>query len=301
MPTVRAGHCSHHSREHKAIMADIKLKSREEKRILGGHQWIFSNELEQVDLTIPAGEICRVLSHRGEVLGWGFFNPHSLIAVRIIKRGSAPPPENFIFERIKSAYEYRKNLGLDKFCRVCFSEADFLPGLLIDRYGDYFVAEMLSAGMDNFKHEITAVIKQIFNCKGIFLKNNSEFRKFENLPQTTEVIGDIPEKIAIEENGVKFLISPKSGQKTGFFYDQRDNRQFLKPYFKGRRVLDLYSYVGAFGICAAAWGAEMVWGVDSSQDAVDFANENVSLNKAEGKAIFHKEDAEKTLNAFAQG
>lgn len=278
-------------------MREIKVKAKEEHRIKKGHYWLFSNELEKVDTTAKPGEIVRVLDCRGEVLGYGFFNPHSLISVRFITKSEEPPSKNFIFETIDNAFEYRKTLGLRKYGRMCYGEADGAPGLIIDRYGDYLVIEILTAGMENLKEDILAAVKKVFKPKGIVFKNESNFRMLEGLSQENETIGDIPEELEIEENGVKYLVNLTSSQKTGFYFDQRENRAFLKPYFKDKIVLDLYSYSGSFGINAALNGAVAVWGTDSSAAAVELANKNAALNKVSDICKYQRDDAERLLSA----
>lgn len=279
-------------------MITLKLKPKEEFRLQKGHYWIFSNELENIDTSIQDGSIVRYESARGEVLGIGFFNSHSLIAGRLIIKGDGGLNKDFIFETLDSSFSYRKQFGIRKFGRMCYAEADGLPGLVIDRYGDYLVVDIHTAGMELLKEDVLNACKKIFKPKGILLKNDSTFRTLEGLSTTPEVIGEIPEEIEIEENKVKYLVSLKGGQKTGFYFDQRDNRTFLKPYFKDRIVLDLYSYSGSFGINAALNGARAVWGCDSSAGAVELAQKNVALNKVQDICEYRKDDAERLLSAF---
>ncbi len=280
---------------------ELKLKPKEERRIQCGHFWIFSNELEKVDTTIPAGTPVLVRMSSGEPLGVGMFNPHSLIAVRILEKGVTELPSDFVYKRLRDAFEYRRNLGLNKHARVCFGEADLMPGLVVDRYGDALVVEILSAGMEAMKADIEAALKKIFSPSGIYYKNESEFRHLEGLPQVSETTGEVPEFGLAEDGDAQFKFPLRAGQKTGYYYDQRDNREFLKPYVRDRVILDLYSYVGGFAITAALAGAEQVWGIDSSQIAVDCATENAALNKVEKLVTFHKDDAERALSALRAG
>ena len=284
----------------ETTMPVLKLKPKEERRLQFGHCWVFSNELSVVDTALKAGSLCKVIGHAAQPVGVGFFNPHSLISVRLLTRGAAELEPDFVSKRLKAAIDYRKSLGLGKFCRLCFSEADNLPGLIVDGYGDYLVVEFLSAGMDNLKAEVLSALDSLCKPKGILLKNDSEFRKLEGLACGQEIIGEVPDVIFAEEDGLKYTFPVKTGQKTGFYYDQRENRLFLAPFFKGRRVLDLYSYVGGFALRAAASGAGQVWGVESSKTAVEFAEKNAELNGFSGRVVFHKADAEETLNAFAK-
>lgn len=282
-------------------MIEIKLKAKEERRLMAGHWWVFSNEIDGLDTSIEAGSLVRVMSSEKKQVGIGFFNPHSLIAVRLVLKGAGELPEDFIFENIDTAYGYRKEIGVRKYGRMCYGEADNLPGLVIDRYGDVLVIDILTAGMEKQKDAITKAVKKIFKPTGIYYKNDSAFRALEGLTNTPEIIGEVPEKVEIEENGVKYEVPLRGGQKTGFYFDQRENREFLKPYFKDKLVLDLYSYIGSFGITAALAGAAQVWGCDSSAAAVECAKRNAELNGVSDVAVFHRDDAERLLSAMKKG
>ncbi|WP_428897899.1 23S rRNA (cytosine1962-C5)-methyltransferase [Parelusimicrobium proximum] len=282
-------------------MIDIKLKEKEEKRFLNGHQWIFSNEIDGLDRTAPQGELCNVFDSRGNKLGTGFFNPHSLIAVRMLQKGAEELADDFVFEKLYAAFNYRKELGLRKYGRMFYSETDGLPGLVVDRYGDTLVVDILTAGMERLKDDVTKALKKIYKPKCIFYRNDNHYRTLENLPLVPEVIGELPEELVIEENKVKYLVPIKEGQKTGFYYDQRDNREFLKPFFKDKLVMDLYSYVGSFGVLAALNGAAMVWGTDSSALAVEYANKNAELNGVKDICVYQRDDAERLLSANIKG
>ena len=282
-------------------MHEIKLKAKEERRLNAGHWWIFSNEIDGLDTSIDPGTLVRVLAHDGKQVGFGYFNPHSLISVRLLRKGEGELPENFIFENLDNAYDRRKAIGVRKYGRMCYGEADNLPGLVVDRYGDVLVADVLTAGMEKLKPQITKALQKIFKPAGIYYKNDSSFRALEGLTNTPEIIGEVPEQVQIEENGVKYIVPLRGGQKTGFYFDQRENRAFLKPYFKDKLVLDLYSYIGAFGITAALAGAAQVWGCDSSAAAVETARKNAELNGVADKVVFHRDDAERLLSALKKG
>ncbi len=279
-------------------MIDITLKPKEQRRIAAGHYWIFSNEIAKLDTSIEPGTLVRVLDSDGNPVGTGFFNPHSLIAVRLVQKGAEPLPEDFIFKHLDAAYDYRKEIGVRKYGRMCYGESDQLPGLIVDRYGDILVVEILTAGMEKQKDAITAALKKIYKPTGILYRADSAFRGLEGLGNTPEIIGEVPEIVQIEENGAKFEVPLRIGQKTGYYYDQRENRAFLKPYFKDKLVVDLYSYIGSFGILAALNGAAQVWGVDSSAAAVEFANKNAELNGVKDIAVYHRDDAERVLSAM---
>jgi len=279
-------------------MIDLTLKPKEQRRIMAGHYWIFSNEIAKLDTSIEPGTLVRVLDSEGNCVGTGFFNPHSLIAVRLVQKGPEELSENFIFEHLDLAYDYRKEIGVRKYGRMCYGESDQMPGLIVDRYGDILVAEILTAGMEKQKDAITAALKKIYKPKGILYRADSAFRGLEGLGNTPDIVGEVPDTVQIEENGVKYEVPLRVGQKTGYYYDQRENRAFLKPYFKDKLVVDLYSYIGSFGITAALAGAAQVWGVDSSAAAVEFANKNAELNGVKDIAVYHRDDAERVLSAM---
>ncbi|MFA5160872.1 MAG: class I SAM-dependent rRNA methyltransferase [Elusimicrobiales bacterium] len=275
----------------------LQLNPGQERRLEAGHQWVFSNELKTVDTSVPPGSPCEIISSRGKRVAVGFFNPRSLIAARVLSRGELEP--DFISARIRAALEYRKSLGLERYGRIVFSEADFLPGLVIDAYGPLVVAEILCAGMERQKPKIIAAINEVLSPKSILFKNSSPFRALEGLSSENTSEGHVPEEAEVHENGLKYSFSATACQKTGFYYDQRDNRAFLAQHCSGRKVLDLYCYTGGFALAAAAAGAAEVWGVDSSQPAVDAAIKNAELNKL--RASFRREDAERVLAALKDG
>jgi len=280
----------------------LKLRREALRRRALGHVWVFSNELETVDTSIPPGTICGLLYPDGKPAGVGFFNPKSLIAVRLLVQNTLDLPEDFIKERLAAALAYRETLGVDRACRLCFGESDGLPGLVVDRYGDTLVVEILSAGMELLKDEVTAALTDLLRPRGIFYKNTHQFRELEGLKSYEETaFGTLPEKAEIEENGLKYRIPMAGAQKTGWYFDQRENRAALEPFFAGRRVLDLHTYLGAFAITAARAGAAAVWGVDSSEKAVEAAEENAALNGFKDKIIFRKEKAERLLEALEAG
>jgi len=283
-----------------ANVLELKLKPGEERRIEGGHCWIFSNELQEVPTNVEPGSQCRVVYPDGRPLCWGYFNHKSLIAVRVLSRGAQPPEDNFIRVRLERALKYRQSLGLGNFCRVCFGESDGLPGLVVDAYGEYLTVEILTAGMEKFKKEIDAALRAMFSPKGIVYRNDSEFRTLEGLTNLNSVAGEVPPVIEVKENGLTYLASPQSGQKTGFYYDQRENRAFLLPYFSGRSVLDLHCFTGGFSFMAAKGGADKVWGVDTSAAALELARAGAEKNGFTN-IMFNKQDAEEMLHAAAHG
>lgn len=286
----------------EAMLPELTLKPREEDRLLGGHLWVFSNEIAEHPKGLAPGALVRIASARGAFLGVGFYNPASLIAARVLSRQGEAPDARFFRERIAKALEYRRAAfpGETSF-RLCYGESDGLPGLLVDKYGDHLVAQVLSAGMDRCWSDVETALVELLSPKGILLRNDNELRRLEGLELGVRVAyGEVPDEIEIEEEGLRFRISPASGQKTGFYLDQRQNRRFLRTFFKGRSVLDLYCYVGAFAAAAAKAGAERVLGVDSSEAAIGHARASALLNGVEATCRFEKGDAEKVLSEVAE-
>lgn len=283
-------------------MKILKLKREALRRRAQGHAWVFSNELEHVDTSIPPGTICGLAYPDGRPAGAGFFNPRSLIALRLLAQDAAEPPRDWLKERLAAALRWRETLGVERACRLCFGESDGLPGLVVDRYGDAVVIEILSAGMELLKDEVTAALVDLLRPRGVFYKNTHQFRELEGLKSYEETaFGAMPEYAEIEENGLKFRVPMAGAQKTGWYFDQRENRAALAPFFAGRRVLDLHCYLGAFSLAAAKAGAAAVWGVDSSEKAIEGAEANAALNGLADKVVFRKEKAEHLLEALEAG
>jgi len=277
----------------------LKLKREAARRRAAGRLWVFSNELETVDTSVPPGTLSSLVFPDGKPAGAGFFNPKSLISMRLLVQDTLTLPKDFVRERLAAALRYREELGMDRYGRICFGESDGLPGLVVDRYGDAVVAEILSAGMELLKDEVTAALTDLLRPKGIFYKNTHQFRELEGLRSYEETaFGVMPEEVQIEENGLKYSIPLAGAQKTGWYFDQRENRLALAPFFKGRKVMDLHTYLGAFALTAAKAGAERVWGVDSSEKAIEAAEKNAVLNGLADKVVFRKEKAERVLEAM---
>jgi len=222
--------------------------------------------------------------------------------MRLLKIGPDELEPDFISSRLKLAKDYRRELGITDSGRMFFGESDGLPGLIVDKYSDILVAEIVSAGTELLKDEITRHLRELYRPRGIYYRNMHEFRNLEGLKLYNETAyGEVPASVRITENGLKYDIPLTSGQKTGWYFDQSDNRAFLKPYFKGRKVMDLYTYHGSFALTAAASGAALVWGLDSSAAAVQTAGKNAALNGLQDKVVFRKEDAERALSGIQNG
>lgn len=263
-------------------MSVVILKPRQERRVKAGHRWVFSNEIADVRDLPENGGLVDLLNSQHQFLGRGYYNRHSLIALRLLTARREEIDRAFFVRRFKAAFAHReKVLPGTTAGRLVFSEADRLPGLIVDRYGDYLVCQFLTLGMENLRTLLLEAIGEVSTPKGILLRNDSSFRELEGLPQAVEVaIGEFPERVEVEENGARFLVDCRAGQKTGFFWDQRDNRAVVRVLAAGRRVLDCFSYSGGFAINAALGGASAVAAVDNSAAALGLLDENAQLNGA---------------------
>ena len=262
----------------------LRLKPNEERRLRAGHLWVYSNEIdtERTPLkTVPAGALCRIVDSRGNPLGTGYVNPHALLCARVLTgQGDASIDTDWFARRLRAAAGMRERLYSQPFYRLVHGEADGLPGLVVDRYGDIFVVQIGTAGMENLRTQIVDALQAEFKPRGIVLRNDSSAREAENLPLYVEDIGAVPQTVTIAEAGVRFDIAMHGGQKTGWFYDQRDNRDRLGRYVRDARVLDVFSYVGGWALRAHGFGAKEVSCIDSSAPALEAAEHNAALNGA---------------------
>ena len=261
-------------------MQKVILKKDEEKRIKNGHPWIFSNEVHAFEGEIKSGELCDVYAYDRSYIGRGFLNCASKIIVRMLSFEKITLDENFFFKRIKQANDFRKQLGLENNYRVVFSEADFLPGLIVDKYGEYLSVQFLSLGMDINKDLIIKALVKLFDPKGIMERSDSAVRKKEGLEEFKGMVYNAPfnPHVVIEENGILLQVDLENGQKTGYFLDQKMNRAALKNYVKDKNVLDCFSHTGGFALHALKFGAKKATAVDISQKACDDILANANLN-----------------------
>ena len=260
-------------------MRTILLKKHEARRILRGHPWVFSNEIEAMPGDVTAGEIVDVRDSRGAFVGRGYVNPRSLIAVRVLTRKQEDIDERFVTGRMEQARRLRDGLGFGDSYRAVFSEGDGLPGLIVDRYADVLVVQSLTAGMDRMTGLIIDALRSVYEPKAIVLRNDVPSRELEGLAQEKRVVfGETDGLVTIEESGLRYRVDVLQGQKTGFFFDQRENRLALKGLIGGRRTLDAFCYVGAWALSAARYGSSEVIGIDSSEKAITLARENAALN-----------------------
>jgi 23S rRNA (cytosine1962-C5)-methyltransferase len=269
--------------ETAASLPPLRLKPREDRRLKAGHLWIYSNEVDTAATPLTgfeAGQAVEVQADNGKAVGTGYVNPHSLICARLLSRDQAHPiGPSLLVHRVKVALALRERIFDTPHYRLVHGEADGLPGLIVDRYGKVLVVQMGTAGMERMREDIVAALDKVLRPAGILLRNDAAIRELEGLPRYVELAsGQVPEEVELSENGVRFRASPHSGQKTGWYYDHRDNRARLARYVRGRTVLDLFAYLGGWGVQAAAFGAERVLCVDASPTAVEGIGANAALN-----------------------
>lgn len=285
------------------MLASVRLKKNEERRIKQGHMWVFSNEIDTKATPLKAfeaGQQVIVEASNGKALGMGYINPKTLICVRMLSR--SPKLEmnmKFLKRRIQAAQALRE-LSFDApYYRLVFGDSDGLPGLVIDRFGDVFSVQITTAGMEVVKDDIIQVLDNLYHPTAIMMRNDTKSRELEGLPLYEEVaLGALPDEIVIEENGAKFAIPVEGGQKTGWFYDHRMARRRLQEMVKGKRVLDVFSYLGGWGIEAAIAGAESVTCVDASELAINGVERNAELNGVSDKMTLIQGNAFDVLNAL---
>ncbi len=262
----------------------LKLKRGEDRRIRAGHPWVFSNEVDN-DATplarIEPGAAVRIVSDRDQFLGHAYANPHALICARIVGRHEEQGLDrSLIVHRLNVALALRERLSREPYYRLVFGESDGLPGLVLDRYGGVIVGQIATRGMEVLKKEVEEAVRAVLSPQGLFWKNDSSARALEQLEATAEIgFGSVPEELEVVEGALHFHAPLRTGQKTGWFYDQTANRARLKRYlWAGARVLDVCSYVGAWAITALAHGAHSATCVDSSAPALGYAQRNAAAN-----------------------
>ncbi len=260
----------------------LRLKRNEDRRLHAGHLWIFSNEVDTQQTPLPkfkAGELVRVLAHNDRALGLGYVNPQSLISARMLETWQ-PPDVAWLVRRIRGALALRERLYPKPYYRLVYGESDGLPGLVIDRYGSSCVVQIGTAGMEMLKSQIQQALEQVLRCESLFFKNDGSTREMEGLPSYVEAAkGKLDELGLVLEDGLEFQVPFAEGQKTGWFFDQAANRRNLVKFLrKGARILDVFSYVGAWGVRGAQGGASEVLCVDSSAAALELAAGNAQRN-----------------------
>jgi 23S rRNA (cytosine1962-C5)-methyltransferase len=278
----------------------IRLKPREGRRARAGAPWIFSNEidLDAATKAVPPGSIVNVAFDDGQPLGTGYFNPKSLIAIRVLdKAADMTIGTGFFVRHIERALKIREAIYARPFYRLIHAEGDGLPGLTLDRFGDTVVAQITTAGMEALIGPLFAALDKTLAPKTVILRNDTPARVLEGLGEDVRAAKGEAGRIAVEENGVRYFADLTGGQKTGWYYDQRDNRAFMAVLAKGRTVLDAYSYTGGFGLAAAKAGASEVICVDSSAPALALAEESAAANGVAVRAV--KSDVFEELERLA--
>ncbi len=278
--------------------AVLTLKKGAGRTLKQGGPWIYDNEVESVMGSFENGDIVLVHDFDGYPLGRGFINRNSKLIVRMMTRDrDTEVDEAFIRMRVKNAWEYRKKVMDDiSSCRVIFGEADFLPGIVVDKFSDVIVVESLALGIDRFKEKIVCILKELMEAdgihiRGVYERSDAKVREQEGMERYKGFIGEpFDTKVEIVENGVRYYVDVKDGQKTGFFLDQKYNRRAVSKLCKGARVLDCFTHTGSFALNAGVAGAEHVTGVDASELGVAQARENAALNGLQERVEFICED-----------
>lgn len=265
-------------------MYTVTLKRNEEKKVLNGYPWIFANEVQKIEGKDKQGSVAEVKAFDGRYVGKGFINHHSKIIVRILTTKSEEINKDFFAEKIKIADEGRRELGYNDNYRVVFGESDNLPGLIVDKYGDKLSVQFLSLGMEVIKNDIVDILVKRFAPSAIYERSDVAIREKEGLPLKKGVIyGKNETQSVIVENGLKLIVDLENGQKTGYFLDQKENRDDLKFYVKDKTVLDCFCNEGGFSLCAKKYGAKEVTAIDISKTAIELVEKNAKLNDLEIK------------------
>ncbi|MGH8212848.1 MAG: class I SAM-dependent rRNA methyltransferase [Rhodanobacteraceae bacterium] len=283
----------------------LYLKRGEDARLRAGHLWVFANEVDVARSPLASfetGESCAILDSRDKPLGVGYVNPHSLICARLVARGLDHALDaSLLTHRLNVALALRERLHPEPYYRLLYGESDFLPGLTLDRFDDVIVAQANTAGIERLKLQIEEAVRKVVNPRAMIWKNDAGIRALEHLPSYADIaFGDVPAPLVVRESGVTFALDPIGGQKTGWFYDQRANRDVLAPFVKGARVLDMFSYLGAWGLRAAEMGASEVVCVDTSAPAVAMVGDNARRNGLQDRVLAERADAFDYLKALRE-
>ena len=267
-------------------MAKAILRPTRESRVRGGHPWVFASDVDKVVGDYEAGDVVNVESSKGTFMGKAFYNPKSQIAIRMITYKDEEINYEFFKKRVETAWEYRKMFADPMSCRLIFSESDYLPGLICDKFNDVLVIQSMSLGIEKWKDAIVKALVEVVNPRGIYERSDVPVRRLEGLEQVTGLLyGEVPDKVEMKENGITFMVDVKNGQKTGFFLDQKENRREVMRLCKDKRVLDCFTHNGSFALHAGKAGAKSVLGVDISEEAVEVATENARINGLDNVTI----------------
>ena len=284
-------------------MADLILRQGADRRLRGGHLWVYSNEVDGKRSPLGefrAGDPVIVRNAEGKSLGSAYMEPQSLICARLYAPGEQRPLDQAFFQsRLEAALAGRQSAFDKPFYRLVYGDSDTLPGLVIDRFGDYLVVQFNNEGIERHREPLLQALIALVQPSGILLRGDSRSRREQGLSEDSEVVyGEVPEHVALEENGVQFLAPVYAGQKTGWFYDHRMARARLAPWVQDKSVLDVYSYIGGWGIQAAAFGAADVCCLDSSAQALEGVQANARLNGLEERVTVRRGSAPETMAAM---
>lgn len=272
------------------------------KRVEQGRPWVYRDEINEYDGEYENGDIVEVYNHKGYFLGKGYINDNSKIAIRIMTREiDEEIDEEFFKKRFKAAMDYRKTLIDTSSCRFVFGEADFLPGLTIDKFEDYYVVQISTLGMERYKDIVVKILLQEYKAKGVYERSDIKTREIEGLEQRKGFLSEpFDTNVQIVENGVKYIVDLENGQKTGFFLDQKENRAAIHRICKDKDVLDCFTHTGSFALNAGIAGAKSVLGIDISQHAIDTANQNAKLNNLQDTVKFECHNAFEVLGDWSR-
>ena len=261
------------------MASKVYLIPGKEKRVYSRHPWVFRSDIHHTEGPCAPGDVVSIYSDKGRFLAKAFYNPNSQIALRILTWQDEEIDRAFIFRRVHDAVEYRRSFADLRSCRLIFAESDRLPALIADVFGSTVVIQCMSLGMERFKQDVIDAIVEEIHPDGIWERDDIPVRKLEGMEMRTGLLyGNVPDRVEMTENGIRFLVDVKEGQKTGFFLDQKENRAAIAPFVKNKKVLDCFTHTGSFALHAAHYGAADVTGVDISDYACEFATENARLN-----------------------
>ena len=290
-----------------ACGAAARLKKKEGRTIKAGGLWVYDNEIDAITGDFEDGQILAVEDFDGYFMGWGFINTRSRIRIRLLSRRREPGVSAaFLKERVRAAWDYRRHVIDTSSCRVIFGEADFLPGLTVDKYEDILVVESLALGSERIKGIVLTALTEVLaedgiQVRGIYERSDAKVREKEGLPRYKGFLtAPFDTRVPITENGIRYIVDVENGQKTGFFLDQKDNRRAIRRLCEGADVLDCFTHTGSFGLNAAAAGASHVLSVDASDLAIDQARENARMNGLETVVDYQTADVFELLPALAR-
>ena len=283
----------------------LRLKKNEERRLKAGHLWVYSNEVDITTTPLKAfepGAMVSIEDTRGHSLGTGYVNPNSLICARLVSRDPGYVlDQSLITHRLNIALSLRERLFQKPYYRLVHGEGDNLPGLVVDRFDDVLVAQITTAGMERQRDAVIAALDKVLKPTAIVLRNDSPARHSEGLDNYVDTVsGSLPQSVLVEENNTRFEIDVLGGQKTGWFYDHRMNRARMQHYVKDQRVLDIFSYVGGWGIQALTAGAREVMCIETSAAAIERIHHNATLNNSEEQLVSVEGDAFEALKSLRQ-